>query len=377
MTTVSFTGRINTNNEFSDVATLTGITFTIGNTYGIQIQNIGEVKLADAIFTVTDDKPFNFTCGTDDLYIKTNELGAMLTVLDMGVISSGGGGGGSTYVLPTASTSTLGGVKIDGTSITINQGVISSTVDSTISSSSTNPLQNKVSYPVLSNFIPSNVAINVRSDGTGDFTTIADALTYLEGKWSNGGITLSVKGTFNISSGIVIDTKTFAFPSLAFTGDTVNNTIINYSGTGTAIKVRGSSIIVRLTNFTLNHTGTSPVGVAFQDFTNGYIDNATLNFTNTAIDGITSSRTTLTELGDYINITNATSAIHADQGGKLFAGVMTHSSITNCSTCWQVSNGAILSGVGSTTPTYTNVTNKFSQTVGTATTNGWIARIPS
>ena len=37
------------------------------------------------------------------------------------------GGGGSSYTLPTASTTTLGGVKIDGTSITINDGVISST----------------------------------------------------------------------------------------------------------------------------------------------------------------------------------------------------------------------------------------------------------
>jgi len=43
----------------------------------------------------------------------------------------GGGGGGSTYVLPTATvgtstTGTLGGVKVDGTSVVINNGVISS-----------------------------------------------------------------------------------------------------------------------------------------------------------------------------------------------------------------------------------------------------------
>ena len=40
--------------------------------------------------------------------------------------STGGGGGGSTYVLPTASTTVKGGVKVDGTSITIDSnGVIS------------------------------------------------------------------------------------------------------------------------------------------------------------------------------------------------------------------------------------------------------------
>lgn len=38
-----------------------------------------------------------------------------------------GGGAGSSYTLPVASTGTLGGVKVDGTSIVINAGVISST----------------------------------------------------------------------------------------------------------------------------------------------------------------------------------------------------------------------------------------------------------
>ena len=34
-------------------------------------------------------------------------------------------GGASDYTLPTASTSTLGGVKVDGSSVTISNGVIS------------------------------------------------------------------------------------------------------------------------------------------------------------------------------------------------------------------------------------------------------------
>ena len=39
----------------------------------------------------------------------------------------GGGGGGSPYVLPTATTTTLGGVRIDGTTISISGGIISAT----------------------------------------------------------------------------------------------------------------------------------------------------------------------------------------------------------------------------------------------------------
>jgi plastocyanin len=51
--------------------------------------------------------------------------GSTITINGSGVISSTGG---SSYTLPTASTSVLGGVKVDGSTITINgSGVISST----------------------------------------------------------------------------------------------------------------------------------------------------------------------------------------------------------------------------------------------------------
>ncbi len=44
-----------------------------------------------------------------------------------------GGGGGGSYVLPTASASTLGGVKI-GSGITITDGVISAITSATVQS---------------------------------------------------------------------------------------------------------------------------------------------------------------------------------------------------------------------------------------------------
>lgn len=53
------------------------------------------------------------------------------------------GGGGSSYTLPTASTTTLGGVKIDGTTIIIDDGVISATNSGsqyTLPTASTNTL---------------------------------------------------------------------------------------------------------------------------------------------------------------------------------------------------------------------------------------------
>jgi hypothetical protein len=54
-----------------------------------------------------------------------------------GVISAATG---SSYTLPTASTTVLGGVKVDGTSIVINSGVISSTYSYTLPSATVSTL---------------------------------------------------------------------------------------------------------------------------------------------------------------------------------------------------------------------------------------------
>lgn len=64
------------------------------------------------------------------LTLLSTLAGNNISIAANGQISAnvGAGGGGGSYTLPTASTTTLGGVKIDGTSITIDgSGVISST----------------------------------------------------------------------------------------------------------------------------------------------------------------------------------------------------------------------------------------------------------
>jgi hypothetical protein len=75
--------------------------------------------------TVTLLTPF----GTDPVVIVGDNDLAIFDFFQLGAGGGGGGGGsggGPAYVLPTASTTTLGGVKIDGATITINgSGVIS------------------------------------------------------------------------------------------------------------------------------------------------------------------------------------------------------------------------------------------------------------
>lgn len=88
------------------------------------------------------------------------------------------------YTLPTASTTVLGGVKVDGTSITIADGVISAlgggggvTVDVALSASSTNPVQNKAVYTALAGKADTGHVQAVNKGGTGQTSyTVGDIL---------------------------------------------------------------------------------------------------------------------------------------------------------------------------------------------------------
>jgi hypothetical protein len=95
--------------------------------------------------------------------------------------SGGGGGGGSGYILPTASTTVKGGVKIDGTTITINNQVISGfsgnyndlSNQPTIPTS-TSQLTNNSGYITLSTLTWNNIT------GKPTFATVAVSGSYTD-----------------------------------------------------------------------------------------------------------------------------------------------------------------------------------------------------
>lgn len=82
MTVDSFKGAVNTNGVFSDVSTLTGVTFTPGNVYTIQIRGGAFIKIADAEFEIPFSTPFPFKQGSEDLKIRTSDSGAIITILE-------------------------------------------------------------------------------------------------------------------------------------------------------------------------------------------------------------------------------------------------------------------------------------------------------
>ena len=65
---------VKTNGEYADLATLASVTFTSGNKYQIQVQNLAYLREGTngKGFLITSDKPFTYVAGSDDLYIKTD-----------------------------------------------------------------------------------------------------------------------------------------------------------------------------------------------------------------------------------------------------------------------------------------------------------------
>lgn len=78
----SYTGTIKTDGEWQSVETATGVTFTVGNTYTMNVINTAEIKVANAIFPISNEK-FQYKAGADDLYIKTQDgYTCTLTILE-------------------------------------------------------------------------------------------------------------------------------------------------------------------------------------------------------------------------------------------------------------------------------------------------------
>lgn len=78
------------------------------------------------------------------------------------------------------------------------------------------------------NFLPDGKIINIKVDGSGDFTKLSEAIDYLNGKWSNGSITIQFgEGTFQETEPITIDGDKFNISNLNITGVSNVDTILN------------------------------------------------------------------------------------------------------------------------------------------------------
>ena len=88
------------------------------------------------------------------------KVGENLTIEEDGTLNADPAG----YTLPVATSDTLGGIKV-GSKLTIADGVLSVTTDSSLSSSSTNPIQNNTVNAAITS-LTSTVQTNTNSIGT-------------------------------------------------------------------------------------------------------------------------------------------------------------------------------------------------------------------
>lgn len=96
-----YTGEINTQGEYVNLAQIAGITFTQDTTYAFQIQNAAWLRegTEGKGFLFNKDKGYNWTCKGDDLYIRTTLSPAIVNIAENSgffLNKSSGGGGGST-----------------------------------------------------------------------------------------------------------------------------------------------------------------------------------------------------------------------------------------------------------------------------------------
>lgn len=175
------------------------------------------------------------------------KVGNNLSITSDGVLSA------AEYQLSTATAAVLGGVKV-GSGLTISDGSLSVNVDSVLSSSSTNPLQNKVIYSNLNSISSDISGLDTRLDNAED--AIVD----------NAEDISSLSGDFDTLSGTVTDL-----------GDTVSGFSSDIEGNTTNIGLLDGRLDTAEEDIDNLQGDVSDINTALTDVTN--IVEATIEYT--------------------------------------------------------------------------------------------------
>lgn len=109
------------------------------------------------------------------------KVGNNLTIEEDGTLNAES----TEYTLPTASADTLGGIKV-GSNLTIADGVLTAVVDTTLSTTSTNPVRNSAITNAINSTNSDVAALDSRLDTAEDnIVTNADNITTLSGNLSD------------------------------------------------------------------------------------------------------------------------------------------------------------------------------------------------
>ena len=223
-----------------------------------------------------------------------------------------------------------------------------------------------VTYPTNDGFLPSGTIITVKTDGTGNFTDLQSAVSFLNGKWSNGSVTIKIgEGTFNISKQINVVGTAFNIPQLKIEGSGMNKTIL--STTDRAIVFLSCYNKVQFCNCKIS----APTKSSSSGF---YVDHSVnVYFNNIAIDnfymGIYLGWLAKSSLNNALTITNCDIGIYLENHADLMVIAGSDITMSNVGTGYKLIRMSYVTSINAT-HTFTNVTSKSNITKNTFVTNG-------
>ena len=291
--------------------------------------------------------------------------GSTITINGSGVISSTGG---SSYTLPTATTTVLGGVKVDGSTITINgSGVISSASAYTLPTASTTVLGGvKIDG--------STITLNGSSQLVANYTTYSLPSSTTS---ALGGVIIPVVGT----SGITNTSGTIGLATASTSqlgGVKVDGSTITINGSGVIAASGAGAVVYKGTWNASTNTPTLANGVGTAGWQYAVSVSGTTNFgagaiTFTVGDFVLYSGTVWQQIaaGGIAaagTLTGTTLASNVVTSSLTTVGTLANLTVTNTITGSVSGNAGTVTSISGNTLTSGQVTTALGFTPGTAYT---------
>ena len=250
-----------------------------------------------------------------------------------------------------ATNNNVGLVKPDGTSITItNDGTISS-----VGGGGTDV-----------NFVPAGTILTVKTDGSGQFTKLSEAINYLTNKWSNGTVTIQLgEGTFEETEPITIDGNKFNFSNLVICGTNRDNSIISFNISG-LLRYSEELVVGHKTNVLFKDISLNGKGRTLVSSGDVVLNNVCISSQGNICFYCLSGTSYL----DGIILKNGELGLAVT--GRLNSNYKSNITLESLITGIQVTRGG-LAALNNLQKVVTNVTNQTNQSIGTANANGFIS----
>lgn len=236
----------------------------------------------------------------------------------------------------------------------------------------------EISTKLDNNFIPKETIFHIETDGSGDFDTLEEALSFLIGKYSNGRVTIEFgEGTFNVSYGILVDGRNFNISELVIQGQGRDKTTLYCNEENPSHDVAFRFINTTLYIQDLSYVKENPNNDWHGGFTISFGSSAV--FQNVSISGcwdtIAAELTGTVSIRQTIDINRGGNCILA-KGARVDIAMNSVLNFNNVpgSCCFFVISGGII-GMNRTdgiTINFNNSSNKSNVTPNTMTANGII-----